>query len=162
MFIIAVVASFVIPELGTITDANVREQSNLFVGAIEYSCTQAVVRHRKYRLGFDLDKRTYWLEVQVQSSRFRALKQDLLGREKTLERGVSYKDIFVGETLYTKGVTYANFLPDGTMDRLMIQLETENEDEYRVVANEFTCGAESKPGTVDPKDEYGTDRRVKR
>lgn len=157
--LLALTASLVIPELGQLTDAYVKSQSGQFVGAIEFANTQAVTRRRYYRLYFDLDKNRYWIAARNSKGNFRPLENEPLGADRPLREGVVFKDVFIIDTVYKKGVTYAEFLPDGTMDPLLIHLESYNGDEYTVEIDHYTSTAEFYPGYTEPKD-Y-TSRTVK-
>lgn len=150
--LLALTAALVIPELGQITDANVRSQGNAFIGAIEYANTQAVTRRRYYRLYFDLDKNTYWVAARNEKGHFRPLEFDPLGSERPLLDGVEFKDVFIIDTVYKKGVTYAELLPDGTMDPMLIHLDSYSGDEYTVEIDDYVSSAEVFPGYTEPKD----------
>lgn len=150
--LLALTAALVIPELGQITDANVRSQGRFFVGAIEYANTQAVTRRRYYRLYFDLDKNTYWVAARNEKGKFRPLEYDALGSERHLLDGVEFKDVFIIDTVYKKGVTYAELLPDGTMDPMLIHLDSYSGDEYTVEIDDYVSSAEVYPGYTEPKD----------
>lgn len=160
--LLAISASLVIPQLGQLTDANVKAQARYFQGTMEYATTQAVARRRPHRLYIDLDKGTYWIAAQGEYGRYRALENDPLGKERPLRDGVILEDVFVVDTIYKKGVTYIEFLPDGTMDPALIHLTTDDKVEYTVIADEFTGLASVDVGHLDPKEYSRTEPKVAR
>lgn len=164
LFLLALAASLAIPQLGQITDANVKSQARQIGGAVEYASTQAVARRRIYRLYFDINEGRYWLATQRKNGSYRPLKQDLLGRPHALMDGVLFESVFAVDTLYQKGVTYAEFLPDGTVDPLLVHLQTDEDDpsHYTVEVDEFTASSEILDEYLDPKNYSKTKPKVAR
>jgi len=156
MAIIAMVMAMGLPAIERVTYQQVNSTARKMVGLVRTIRNDALLLNSLYRLGFNLEERTYWVESQgalqlisegsseriVDKKTGKPLPSGFSKVEKyssepiSLPNGVTISSIAKeSEGLITQGIVFIHFFPNGFNEHAIIHLSKEGKDEvaYSVI-----------------------------
>lgn len=145
LVVIILIAAFVYivaPKIKSGTEFNIKSASRNLSATIRYLYSEAAFKKNIYRLVFDVDNDTYWIE-SLQNNEYVASSDPLLSR-KRLPNGVHFKDVITERTLSKttlhEAPEFILFLPTGFVEPAAIHLVTDNEYYYTLETKPYTGG----------------------
>lgn len=173
--IIAAVMALGLPALSRVTYQKVNSTTRKFVGVVRTVRNDAVLLTSIYRLAFDLEKRTWWVESQRELRTLDApdpdAKRDKDGeappsnfsmvekygtKPTPLPSGVAIAGVFKeDEGLIKQGIAYIHFFPNGFNEQAILYIVREGEEVgkgYSVVVRATSGRVEIYPSYVQNLD----------
>jgi prepilin-type N-terminal cleavage/methylation domain-containing protein len=169
--IISTVLAVSIPAIERVTFQRISSTARRFVGLIRTVRNDAVLLNNIYRIGFDMDKNTYWVQSQRQ---LKTISQKLESEEQAkaeasnfnfadkyskqaleMPGGTKVLGVFKeGEGLSQKGAAVIHFFPNGFNEAAIIYLAKEGSDQaaYSLLIHP-TGRAEVQSGLTQSLDE---------
>jgi type II secretory pathway pseudopilin PulG len=130
IIVLGVMLSFVLPRLGELGEANLKQSARHLTGMIRFLRDESQATKNVYRLRFDVPGGRYWTEVLTRTSdktvefkRFRSTMAD----EGGLSGQTSFRDIRVAGH---PDDPYIQFTPDGWVERAVIHLRDGNNKDF--------------------------------
>ena len=136
LLILAIAVSFVIPRLRDTDSAALSTSAGRLATVVRYLYEEAALRRRPMRLNLDLDQQAYWISVWNDDPDAPAFVPDAtaLARPAALPGAVAFADVVLPALgTVTEGIVFAQFLPDGWADPLVVHL-TNRRQEYATLA----------------------------
>lgn len=127
LMVIGVILALVLPRVSVVSGANLRSQTRLLSGAIRLTYNLAVMNKKNFRLGFDLDQQSYWVEVR-NGNEYVPVTNEILA-PRTLPDGVWIREVLVADRACTHDCLkeYIYFSPYGYVEEAAIYLTDDNE-----------------------------------
>ena len=123
ILIIAIVARIAIPQLRSVTGAELTATTRRLANTTRYLYEEAALRGTVLALYFDLDQQEYWVAHEEEGTGTLVEETDLLARRVTLPPDVRIAEVFVpGVGKFEQGLVPTRFYPEGYADRSVISL----------------------------------------
>ncbi|MEW6056746.1 MAG: prepilin-type N-terminal cleavage/methylation domain-containing protein [Bdellovibrionota bacterium] len=165
--LIALIMSFVVPNLGMALKVNLGNSSRELATLIRSTHDEAVLKGTVHRVVFDLDRSQYWVEIgdrnflmrsseQEEDERRRkerlteeereklkdpfSLAQSLTKKKIALPKGVKFNDVITSRSRepVKGGLAYAHVFPHGFVEKLIIHLKDDFERDATLIVNSVT------------------------
>lgn len=170
--IIALFATVVIPRFRDTLDLELKKEARILSGSIRFLYQQAVVKHKTYRLHYDLDngaysvesssKNVYLTSQEKKKSIFEEKKapstfqedKELFKKPQELRKKIKFKEIQTEEShaAITSGSAYTHFFPMGYAEKTKIKLETTRGNIYTLVVQPLTGSTKIYTYDIDNKE----------
>jgi len=162
IIVMAVMTLFVtmaMPRFRDKLDLDLKRQARMLSGTIRFLYNQAAVKNKTYRLHYDLDKQTYWVESSAKHIRLSETThskspwdkdekpkssftedKEFLKKPVELRKKIKFKDIKTEASSLpiTSGAAYTHFFPHGYAEQTQIRLETEKGKIFTIVVQPLT------------------------
>jgi len=149
--ILGVMLSLIIPRLGELGDANLKQSTRHLSGMIRFLHDESQAKKETYRLRFDVTEGRYWVEVMKllndKTVEFRRFSSEM-ATEDTLAGQTTFRDIKVASH---PDDPYIQFLPNGWVEHALIHLRNSEGHDFTLVVNPLTGNAELREGYVEEK-----------
>jgi prepilin-type N-terminal cleavage/methylation domain-containing protein len=133
VLIIAIVTRFALPQLRSLTAAELGASTRRLANVTHYLYEEAALRGVVYTLYFDLDRQEYWVEHADEGSAQPIEDEDLLGRRVRMPPDVRLADVVVpGVGKISSGLVPTRFYPEGYADRSVVHLVDSRGHQYTV------------------------------
>lgn len=163
--LIGLIMSVAVPNATLALKVNLSNSSRELATTIRASYDEAILKGTVFRIGFDLEKKQYWVEQgdkdylirtpdqseeeQKRLSRLTdaerkekqkepfVMARGITKEKKNLPKGVKFKDIVTAHTKgpTTGGVVYAHVFPHGFVEKLVIHLQDSYDRESTLIVN---------------------------
>jgi prepilin-type N-terminal cleavage/methylation domain-containing protein len=134
LFIVALVASLVIPRIGAfISHGDTNKAIRQIRGMVRYLAGMSAVSGVSYQLHYDLDQGVCWVGRPTGEGEVVEERQ-VLTRPLHLPSGVSFKEISTPRGDYKEGVAYTEFSPTGWVEETFIHLVGGSEVTLRLLS----------------------------
>ena len=123
LFIVALLASLVIPRIGRfLSHGDTNKAIRQMRAMVRYLSGMSIATKNSYRLYYDLKEGTCW--VGRPNAEGEIIKeQEMLTRPLHLPYGVRFKDLSTPRGVQNEGVAYTEFFPTGWVEDTLIHLE---------------------------------------
>ncbi len=149
--ILGVMLSLIIPRLGEIGEANLKQSARHITGMIRFLRDEAQARKAVYRLRFDIQEGHYWAEVMTltteQTVEFRRFQSEI-GSEGSLAGQTTFRDVQVSSH---SDDPYIQFTPDGWVESAAIHLRDGEGRDFTLLVNPLMGSTELREGYVEEK-----------
>lgn len=149
--VLGIMISLVIPTLGEMTGANLKQSSRHLTGMIRFLRDEAEAKKTVYRLRFDVPGGHYWAErLEVTSDRTVEFKRvpSTISTEGDLSGNTSFKGVRVGSHPDDPSIL---FTPDGWVEKTFIHLRDGNGKDFTLIVQPLTGDTELLEGEVEEK-----------
>lgn len=138
LLIVAVFLTFLTPQFRELTEYDIKSSSRRLAGTIRYLFNEAAIRHKHYRLNYDLKKDKYWVTYLDDAREF---KEDpsILSSSVRLPGNIHFEDIMTQHRgkVY-EGKTFTQFFPNGWVEETIIHLGDTRERHYSLLVMPLT------------------------
>lgn len=175
MGLLALFAAMATPRIRNQMDLNLKKRARMISAAAQHMYYQAAFKNATYRLHFNLDEQTYWVEktssgvelqaaVEKNRSTLHARSEEvsepkftsdtsLIPKPIKLEKGLKFKDIQTESNPLgtSSGHAYIHFFSFGYAEKATIRITSERGQIYSVVISPLTGNAKVYPYDVSEK-----------
>jgi prepilin-type N-terminal cleavage/methylation domain-containing protein len=149
--ILGVMLSLIIPRLGELGEANLKQSARHLTGMIRFLHDEAEAKKDRYRLRFDVTEGRYWTErftILSLSDRIAEFKRfsSEMGTEGSLSGRTTFRDVKVAGH---PDDPYIEFTPEGWVERALIHLRDGEGKDFTLVVNSLTGNTELKDGYLE-------------
>lgn len=123
LLIVAILAGFAVPQLRSVTGAELSSATRRLSNASRYLYEEAALRGTVYSLHLDLDHQEYWVAKLDLDTGELVEDTEILSQRVSLPSDVRLADVFLpGLGKLSRGVVAARFYPEGYADPGVIHL----------------------------------------
>ena len=152
MLILGIIMSITVPRLIKLEGIHLKSQARRLAVLFPYLYSEAVTTGRSYRVCFDIDKRTYWVEKADAAGQFAKFANVLTRKERLLE-GIEFVDIITPEGVkISEGKVFTYFYPHGFTDNLTIHIRNEQKNTLTLLVNCFTANVDIQQGYAESEE----------
>jgi prepilin-type N-terminal cleavage/methylation domain-containing protein len=149
--VLGVMLSLVIPRLGELGEANLKQSARHLTGMIRFLRDESQAKKAVYRLSFDIQDGHYWAEVLTQLSEhageFKRVSSEMAS-EGSLSGQTTFFDVRAGSH---PDDHYIQFTPDGWVEKAFIYLKDGNDKIFTLIVNPLTGGTELREGQIEER-----------
>lgn len=149
--ILGVMLTLVIPKLGELGNANLKQSARHLTGMIRFLKDEAQAKKKVYRIRFDVHEGRYWAEVMEltseQTVEFRHLQSEI-GSEASLSGNTTFREIKVSSH---PDDPYIQFTPDGWVEQASIHLRDAQDRDFTLLVKPLTGNTELREGYVEER-----------
>lgn len=149
--VLGVMLSLVIPRLGELGNANLKQSARHLTGMIRYLRDESQAKKAVYYLRFDIQGGHYWTEVLTrmsdQAGEFTRVRSELAS-EGSLSGQTTFYDVRAGSH---PNDPYIQFTPDGWVEKTFIYLKDANDKMFTLIVHPLTGGTELREGQVEER-----------
>jgi prepilin-type N-terminal cleavage/methylation domain-containing protein len=147
--ILGVMLSLIIPRLGEIGDANLKQSSRHLTGVIRFLRDESQARKAVFRLRFDVTEGRYWPEIMASAGEkaveFRRFSSEMAS-EGTLAGQTTFRDVKVASH---PDDPFIQFTPDGWVEPALIHLRDGDDKDFTLIVKPLTGDTELKDGYLE-------------
>ncbi|HTG00263.1 MAG TPA: prepilin-type N-terminal cleavage/methylation domain-containing protein [Nitrospirota bacterium] len=149
--ILGVMLSLIIPRLGEIGEANLKQSARHLTGMIRFLHDEAQARKDVYRLRFDIQEGRYWTErftvisLSEKTAEFKKFSTEM-GTEGSLSGATTFRDVKIASH---PDDPYIEFTPEGWVEHALIHLRDGEGRDFTLVVNPLTGNTELKDGYIE-------------
>ena len=149
--ILGVMLSLIIPRLGEIGEANLKQSARHLTGMIRFLHDEAQARKDVYRLRFDIQEGRYWTErftvisLSEKTAEFKKFSTEM-GTEGSLSGATTFHDVKIASH---PDDPYIEFTPEGWVEHALIHLRDGEGRDFTLVVNPLTGNTELKDGYIE-------------
>jgi general secretion pathway protein H len=127
MIIVGIIAAMVLPRMGMMTGVQLKSAAREVTGTIRITYAAAVMERKPYRIAFDLNAQTYWVEERA-GDEYVKPAADLLGTH-VLPDNIYLKGIQIADRPFVdREVEFLYFTPGGYAEEAAIYLGVVDDD----------------------------------
>jgi len=151
--ILGVMLSLIIPRLGELGEANLKQSARHLTGMIRFLHDESEAKKYKFRLRFDVTEGRYWTEafsilsLSDRTAEFKRFSSEM-ATEGSLTGQTTFRDIKVASH---PDEPYIEFAPEGWVERALIHLRDGEGKDFTLVVNPLTGNTELKDGYVEER-----------
>jgi prepilin-type N-terminal cleavage/methylation domain-containing protein len=150
--ILGVMLSLIIPRLGELGEANLKQSARHLTGMIRFLQDDAQARKAVYRLRFDVTEGRYWIEVLTfnlidKTSEFKRYSSEM-ATESTLTGQTTFRDVQVASH---PDDPYIQFSPNGWVEHALIHIRDGENRDFTLLVNPLTGNTELREGYLEEK-----------
>lgn len=144
VLIIGLVTSLVMPRLKAFTGGELRDTTRRFAGIFRFLAAESAATKKRFRLKYDLEEGTYWVEILNQEREF--VQQE---SKRFLPRGISFEDVVTLQRgKVTSGETFTEFFPLG-VENTTVHLRDKGGRVFSLIVNPLTARVKVIDSYVD-------------
>jgi len=151
--VLGVMLALIIPRLGEIGDANLKQSARHLTGMIRFLRDESEATKKVLRLRFDVTGGRYWVEERAApantgekpASDFKRYSS-VMGTEGTLTGQTTFRDVKVASH---PDEPYIQFTPDGWVEQAMIHLRNGDNKDFTLKVKPLTGDTELLDGYVE-------------
>jgi prepilin-type N-terminal cleavage/methylation domain-containing protein len=149
--ILGVMLSLIIPRLGELGDANLKQSARHLSGMIRFLKDESQARKAVFRLRFDVHEGRYWTEVMTQTTdqsvEFKRFSSEI-GSEGSLSGQTTFREVRVSSH---PDDPYIQFNPDGWVEQAFLYLRDGSGRDFTLLVKPLTGDTELRDGYVEGK-----------
>ncbi len=136
LVILSISAAMIFPKLSSFGAGNLKRTARHLSGLIQYLAQESAATKQVYRLHYDLEQASYWVDTLQDNREFAAANDPLLGRRK-LPSGIRFEDVITARHgKVNEGEVYTEIFHLG-VEKTAIHLQ-EDERIWTLAVNPFT------------------------
>lgn len=147
--IIGIVAGVLAPRLPDVTSSRLKSTSRKLSGVITYTYDRAAAMGLVFRLTFDLDKNLYYLSWLNRENQFEKTELSFV-KETQLPETMKISGLVTAtKGKVKKGKGFIHFFPGGYVERSLIYIKDEADNEMTLIVHPLTGRVLIKEGHVE-------------
>ena len=149
--VIGIMIALVIPTMGEMTGAAMKQSTRHLTGAIRFLRGEAEAKKTVYRLRFDIPGGHYWAEaLTITTERTAEFKRvpSAISAEGSLSGNTTFKDVKAGSH---PDDPYIQFTPDGWIEKTFIHLRDGGGKDFTLIVRPLTGSTDLREGEVEEK-----------
>lgn len=149
LLIFGLIISIFIPRLPDITGGDLRSASRKIIGNIQYVYDETIGSRHVHRLNYDIGEGTAWVTVLKDDGEFVPADPNIF-KKIDLPRNIRFKDIRITHAgTVTEGKTFTQFFPVGRVEKTVLHLIDNKEEEMTLAINPLTGKVKVYDGYID-------------
>jgi len=149
--ILGVMIALVAPRFADLGEANLKRSARHLTGMIRFLRDEAQAKKTVYRLRFDIQAGSYWVEAMTLTSdstlEYRKVSQVIAG-EGSLSGNTTFRDVAVPGH---PDDPYLLFMPDGWVEHALIHLRDGEDRDFTLLVKPLTGDTELREGYVEER-----------
>lgn len=150
--ILGVMIALVAPRFADLGEANLKRSARHLTGMIRFLRDEAQAKKTVFRLKFDIQAGTYWVEAlalneEDKTAEYRKVSLVIAG-EGSLAGNTTFRDIAVPGH---PDDPYLLFTPDGWVERALIHLRNGDDKDFTLIVKPLTGDTELREGYVEER-----------
>lgn len=135
LLILSITAMMVFPKLSSFGAGNLKRTVRHLSGLIQYLAQESASTKQVYRLRYDLEQASYWVDAFQKNREFAAATDPLLAR-RSLPEGIRFEDVVTPRGKVNQGEAYTDIFKMG-VEKTAIHLQ-EGEKIWTLAVNPLT------------------------